>query len=64
MSSNHQCSEWHEKCSWRAHHGARKRSDLDQRKYCEFHDFPQKAFENWRQKFGPGSSATQIALST
>lgn len=36
---------------WRAHHEAWKRSDLNQRQYCEFHDLPQKAFKNWRQKF-------------
>jgi hypothetical protein len=37
---------------WRAHHEAWKRSDLNQRQYCEFHGLRQKAFENWRQKFG------------
>ena len=36
---------------WRAHHDAWKRSDLNQRQYCEVHGLPQKAFENWRQKF-------------
>jgi hypothetical protein len=36
---------------WRAHHEAWKRSDLNQREYCEVHGLPQKAFENWRQKF-------------
>jgi hypothetical protein len=36
---------------WRAHHEAWKRSDLNQRQYCEVHGLPQKAFENWRQKF-------------
>lgn len=36
---------------WRAHHEAWKRSDLNQRQYCEFHNLPEKAFENWRQKF-------------
>jgi len=36
---------------WRAHHEAWKRSDLNQRQYCEFHGLPQKAFENWRQMF-------------
>ncbi|MGE0769311.1 MAG: transposase [Hyphomicrobiaceae bacterium] len=36
---------------WRAHHEAWKRSDLNQRQYCEVHRLPQKAFENWRQKF-------------
>lgn len=36
---------------WRAHHEAWKRSDLNQRQYCEFYGLPQKAFENWRAKF-------------
>ena len=36
---------------WRAHYEAWKRSDLNQRQYCEFHGLPQKAFQNWRQKF-------------
>ena len=36
---------------WRAHHEAWKRSDLNQRQYSEAHGLPQKAFENWRQKF-------------
>ena len=51
---------------WRAHHEAWKRSDLNQRQYCEAHGLPQKAFENWRQKFRrePGCSATQAALPT
>jgi hypothetical protein len=36
---------------WRAHHEGWKRSDLNQRQYCEAEGLPQKAFENWRQKF-------------
>lgn len=36
---------------WRAHHEAWKRSDLNQREYCKVQGLPQKAFENWRQKF-------------
>ena len=36
---------------WRAHHEAWKRSDLNQRQYCEAEGLPLKAFENWRQKF-------------
>jgi hypothetical protein len=36
---------------WRAHHEAWKRSDLNQRQYCESHGLPQKGFENWRAKF-------------
>lgn len=36
---------------WRAHHEGWKRSDLNQRQYCEACGLPRKAFENWRQKF-------------
>jgi hypothetical protein len=36
---------------WRAHHDAWKRSDLNQRQYCEAEDIPLKAFGNWRQRF-------------
>lgn len=36
---------------WRAHHEAWKRSDLNQRQYCEAYDIPLKAFGNWRAIF-------------
>src|ERR1700756_3428765 len=36
---------------WRAHHEAWKRSDLNQRQYCEAQGIPLKAFGNWRGKF-------------
>ena len=36
---------------WRAHHGAWKRSDLNQREYCEAEGLSLKAFGNWRAKF-------------
>ena len=36
---------------WRAHHEAWKRSDLNQRQYCEAEGVPLKAFGNWRSKF-------------
>jgi hypothetical protein len=36
---------------WRAHHEGWKRSDLNQRQYCESHGIPLKAFGNWRAKF-------------
>ncbi|MBO6946335.1 MAG: transposase [Rhodospirillales bacterium] len=36
---------------WRAHHEAWKRSDLNQREYCEAHDLSLKAFGNWRAQF-------------
>src|SRR5207237_7959131 len=36
---------------WRAHHEAWKRSEVNQREYCEAQDIPLKAFGNWRAKF-------------
>ena len=36
---------------WRAHHEAWKRSDLNQRQYCEAEGIPLKAFGNWRSTF-------------
>jgi transposase len=36
---------------WRAHHEAWRRSDLNQRQYCEAQGIPLKAFGNWRAKF-------------
>lgn len=36
---------------WRAHHEPWKRSDLNQREYCESQGIPLKAFGNWRAKF-------------
>jgi hypothetical protein len=36
---------------WRAHHEVWKRSDLNQRQYCEAEGIPLKAFGNWRAQF-------------
>ncbi len=36
---------------WRAHHEAWRRSELNQREYCEAQGIPLKAFGNWRAKF-------------
>ncbi len=36
---------------WRTHHEAWKRSDLNQREYCESQGISLKAFGNWREKF-------------
>jgi len=36
---------------WRLHHEAWKRSDLNQREYCESQGLSLKAFGNWRAKF-------------
>jgi hypothetical protein len=39
------------KAFWRAHHEAWRRSELNQREYCEAQGIPLKAFGNWRAKF-------------
>lgn len=36
---------------WRSHHEAWRRSDLNQREYCEANGLPLKRFGNWRAKF-------------
>ena len=36
---------------WRTHHEAWRRSELNQREYCEAHGIPLKAFGNWRARF-------------
>src|SRR5437879_6254798 len=36
---------------WRAHHEAWRRSELNQREYCEAQGIPLKAFGNWRARF-------------
>ena len=36
---------------WRSHHEAWRRSDLNQREYCEVNGLPLKRFGNWRAKF-------------
>jgi transposase-like protein len=36
---------------WRSHHEAWRRSDLNQREYCEAQGLPLKRFGNWRAKF-------------
>jgi hypothetical protein len=36
---------------WRAHHEVWRRSELNQREYCEAQGIPLKTFGNWRAKF-------------
>ncbi len=36
---------------WRAHLDGWRRSDLNQREYCELHGLPLKQFGNWRARF-------------
>ncbi len=36
---------------WRAHLDGWRRSELNQREYCELHGLPLKRFGNWRAKF-------------
>jgi hypothetical protein len=47
---------------WRAHHEAWKRSDLNQRVYCESQGISLKAFGNWRAKFKAEPEAPQRKL--
>ncbi|MDT5096246.1 MAG: Transposase [Mycobacterium sp.] len=51
MASEHRAWTRQGEAFWRAHHEAWKRSDLNQREYCELHGLPPKGFENWRAKF-------------
>jgi hypothetical protein len=41
----------HDEAFWRAQHDALKRSDLNERDYCEAQGLSLKAFGNWRAKF-------------
>ena len=47
---------------WRAHHEAWKRSDLNQRQYCEAERIPLKAFGNWRVIFKAEPQAAERKL--
>ena len=47
---------------WRAHHEAWKRSDLNQRHYCEAGRIPLKAFGNWRAIFKAEPEAAERKL--
>jgi transposase-like protein len=51
MASDHRSWTRQSEAFWRAHHEAWKRSDLNQRQYCEAEEIPLKAFGNWRAQF-------------
>jgi hypothetical protein len=51
MADDHQPRQRYGEAFWRAHHEAWKRSDLNQREYCEAQGIPLKAFGNWRARF-------------
>jgi Transposase len=51
MAAEHRPRQRYGEDFWRAHHEAWKRSDLNQRQYCEAQGIPLKAFGNWRAKF-------------
>ena len=51
MTSEHRPWRRQDEAFWRAHHEAWKRSDLNQRQYCETEGIPLKAFGNWRAQF-------------
>ena len=47
---------------WRSHHEAWKRSDLNQREYCEVQGLSLKAFGNWRAQFKAEPEAPERKL--
>jgi hypothetical protein len=51
MTDNHRMWTRQGEAFWRAHHEAWKRSDLNQRQYCEAEGIPLKSFGNWRAQF-------------
>ena len=51
MADEHRAWTRQGEAFWRAHHEAWKRSDLNQRQYCEAHGLPLKAFGTGGQKF-------------
>lgn len=56
MAGEHRPWQRYGETFWRAHHDAWKRSDLNQRQYCEAQGIPLKAFGNWRAKLRPSRS--------
>jgi hypothetical protein len=63
MADEHRSWARQREVFWRAHHEAWKRSELNQRQYCEAQRIPLKAFGNWRavQSRAAGAGA-QAAL--
>ena len=51
MPDEHQLQQRYGEDFWRSHHEAWKRSDVNQREYCEAQGIPLKAFGNWRARF-------------
>ncbi len=51
MAGETQCRMRYGEAFWRAHHEAWRRSELNQREYCEVQGISLKAFGNWRAKF-------------
>jgi len=47
---------------WRSHNEAWRRSDLNEREYCEAHGLVLKRLENWRAKFQQEPEVTRKLL--
>ena len=47
---------------WRSHLEGWRRSDLNQREYCELHGLPLKRFGNWRARFKHEDDVPREAL--
>ena len=62
MADEHRTWRRQDEGFWRAHHEAWKRSDLNQREYCEAQGIPLEAFGNWRTKFQAEAQPPQRKL--
>jgi hypothetical protein len=51
MADDNHPRQRHGEAFWQAHHEAWRRSDLNQREYCQAQGLSLKAFGNWRAKF-------------
>ncbi len=63
MSDEFLSRERHGEAFWRTHHEAWRRSELNQREYCEAQGIPLKAFGNWRAKFKAEPLPRQVSVN-
>jgi hypothetical protein len=62
MADEHRSWARQREVFWRAHHEGWKRSELNQRQYCEAERIPLKAFGNWRAQFKAEPQAPERKL--
>jgi hypothetical protein len=64
MADEHRTWRRQDEGFWRANHEAWKRSDLNQRQYCEAEGIPLKAFGNCVHSSKPSLSRPSASCST